>query len=160
MHIIKYRFFVWYGLMFSMHNIIGYGEPTVNLGQTNILDGGPLIPTPGWYWRPYLNYYHANKFADAQGNSLGGVSSPHLNITTLITQFLYQSNWKILKGKFGLNFFLPTVLSSHIEQNNLGITTSGAGLGDLILGSFLQWEPKTLIKNTEITLTTRLALDV
>lgn len=145
-------------LFLSPFNVSGYHLPIINLGLTNILDGGPLIPIKGWYWRPYLVNYSAHKFTDGQGNQLGGVSSPRFNTSTIITQLLYQSDTQVLKGNLGLNFFLPSVIASHVEKNNLDITTSGSGLGDYLMGVFLQWKPITLKK--EVTFTTRLACDV
>ncbi len=147
-------------MLFFTTNIFGYHEPTVNLGQTNILDGGPLIPLEGWYWRPYLSIYHAQKFTGPDGKLLGGVPSPQFNNVTLITQFLYQSGIRIFHGKLGVNLFLPAVLYSHVSDNQLGISSSGSGLGDFITGLFLQWEPKALSENKQVTLTARLALDV
>lgn len=141
-----------------MPKLIGYHLPSINLGQTNILDGGPLIPIPGWYWRPYFVYYHAHKFTDGCGNLLGGMPSPRFNVCTILTQFLYQSEVKIFNGNLGLNLFLPTVISSNVECNNLGIASSGSGLGDFLMGTFLQWEPITI--KDEVTFTTRLAFDV
>lgn len=142
---------------FLFHDLYGYHLPTINLGLTNILDGGPLIPQRGWYWRPYLVNYHATKFADGCGNLLGGVPSPHFNVCTIITQFLYQSNITFAKGKFGLNFFLPTIVSSNVEKNSLGLTSSGSGIGDYLMGVYLQWEPMPI--KGQATFTTRLAFD-
>lgn len=145
-------------LLFFSCGVVGYHLPTINLGLTNMLDGGPLIPIKGWYWRPYFVNYHATKFTDGCGNLLGGVPSPHFNVCTIITQFLYQSDITLAKGKLGLNFFLPSIVSSRVTKNDIGITSSGRGFGDYLMGVFLQWEPKPI--KGEVTFTTRLACDV
>ena len=121
--------------------LVAYHLPTVNLGQSNILDGGPLRAKPGLYWKEYLHYYHADKFVDGNGHLLGGVSSPTYDSLVLITQFIYQLKEKTLGGHMGFNFFLPCVVASHVEKNQLGITTSGSGLGDFLTGIYLQFDP-------------------
>lgn len=121
--------------------LIGYALPTtINLGLTNFLDGGPLKPLPGWYLTEYLPYYHANKFLDAQGQLLEGVTSPHLNAIYSVTQMTYLSKKQFLKGNIGLTAVWPIALYSHVNKNLLHITDSGSGVSDLLMGIFLQWE--------------------
>lgn len=124
-----------------MPMLVGYHLPTINLGQTNMLDGGPLRAKSGWYWKEYLHYYDADKFLDTNGNLLGGMRSPHYHSLVLITQFIYQMRKKMFSGHAGFNFFQPLVLFSHIDSNNLGITTSGSGIGDFLTGIFQQFDP-------------------
>ncbi len=122
--------------------LLGYGLPPVNLGFSNILDGGPIRPLPGWYWEQYFQYYHANTFLNGQGKLLDGVPSPHFDSWVTITQIIYQAeNSFLFGGKPGIDIILPIVLSSKVSSNKLGFSNSGAGDGDLILGVFLQWDP-------------------
>ena len=76
---------------FFMSMLCGYNLPSINLGQTNILDGGPLRAKSGWYWKEYLHYYHSDKFLDGKGQRLGRIPSPHFDSLAIITQFIYQS---------------------------------------------------------------------
>ncbi len=127
--------------------LMGYYLPPVNLGLGNILDGGPLRPSPGFYWQEYMQIYSTSTFLDAQGNLLGNVCSPNFNVWGLVTQFFYQSpRYLIFKAKPGIAASLPIVLSSCIDNNPLGIRSSGAGLCNLALGVYLQWD---MIKRRE-----------
>lgn len=144
-------------LLFSFCGLDGYHLPTLNLGLTGILSGGPLIPVKGWYWLPYFVDYHTTKLLDNCGNLVGGVPSPHFNGSTIINQFVYQSDLQFAKSRLGFNFALPLVISSHVEKNKLGITSSGAGFADFLMGFFLQW--KAVHLRGESSFITRLALD-
>lgn len=126
-----------------MPMLSGYNLPSINLGQTNILDGGPLRTKSGWYWKEYLHYYHSDKFVDGKGQQLGRVPSPQFDSLAIVTQLLYQFNTKFLGGSPGVNFFLPCVAYSHVQHNSLGISTSGSGVGDFLTGVYLQWDPIT-----------------
>jgi len=138
---ISVNIFIFFCLLFATSPLVAYHLPTVNLGQSNMLDGGPLRANPGLYWKEYVHYYHADKFVDGKGNLLGGVSSPRYDSLVFITQFLYQLRKKTLGGHVGFNFFLPFVAASHVEENKLGITTSGSGFGDFLTGIYLQFDP-------------------
>ena len=154
------RFFPYiFVLFFCLQEAVGYHQPYVDLGYHNILDGGPLIITPGWYLEGFPQYYHADRFLDANGQNLDGIPSPTLNQCDIVTELFYQSDRAILfNGKWGVSATLPVTFYSHIEKNQLGITDSGAGLGDLFLGLTLQWEPIKI--NERPIFTHRIAFDV
>ena len=127
-------------LLFFTSMGFGYGLPGVNLGFSNILDGGPVRPYPGVYWQEYLQYYTTQRFLNGEGKPLGGVPSPHFRACNLITQFVYQFNQQLpLKGMPGVTITLPLVLYSHIEKNALNIESSGSGFGNLGFGLYTQW---------------------
>jgi hypothetical protein len=158
MKILKQFFLVSCCLYYLIPRLSGYNLPSINLGQSNILDGGPLRIKSGWYWKEYLHYYHADKFLDGKGQLLGGIPSPHFDSLAIITQLLYQFKTKVLGAKPGLNFFLPFVAYSHVEKNHLGISTSGSGIGDFLTGVYIQWAPIT--HHGTMIFMTRLAIDV
>ena len=82
--------------------ILSYDVPSaINLGITNILDGGPKIENPGFYVEPFLINYYSNTFTDQNGNQLQGKKSPTLNSFITFTEFLYQSKFKIFGGAPG-----------------------------------------------------------
>jgi len=123
-------------------NIFGYGLPNVNLGLTNMLDGGPIRPNPGWYWYEFAYLYHTDKFLDSVGEPLGGVKSPNFNSFTIFSELIYQTKKNVLlNAKGGFDFGVSTVVCSHVDRNNLGIISSGAGFGNTLLGTYLQWDP-------------------
>ncbi|MDA3903368.1 MAG: transporter [Desulfuromusa sp.] len=107
-----------------------YDQPSVNLGFTSFLDGGPPAG-PGLYFSEYLQYYTADKFTD--------LTLPDAEVEVLVSlnQFLYQSDTPIfMGGKWGLDVIVPLVSldSTPLPDNN-------AGLGDLLIGPYIQWDP-------------------
>ena len=128
------------GFAFVPHVLIGYTLPRVNLGSNNILDGGPIRPNPGFYWQEIFQYYHADKFLNNEGCPLAGVKSPTFSSIVLVSQLVYQAKRsRMFRGAFGGVVSLPIVLSSHISKNFLNISDAGAGVGNLVLGGFLQF---------------------
>ena len=47
-----------------------FNQPPLNLGLTDILDGGP--PGPGSYFTEYIQAYQSDEFKDHDGNSIPG----------------------------------------------------------------------------------------
>lgn len=128
--------------LFFIPFLFGYGLPGVNLGFTNILDGGPVRPNPGIYWQQYLQYYTSQRFLNAQGKPLLGLSAPRFRLLDTITQFVYQfDHISRLRGMPGFVLGLPTVLYCKANKNELGIKSSGSGFGNLGCGLFTQWLP-------------------
>lgn len=129
-------------LLFFIVEIFGYGLPSLGLGFTNILDGGPIRPNPGIYWQQWLQYYTTQRFLNEHGKPLGGVSSPHFRVLEYATQFVYQFERKLKFGGMpGVDMAIPLVFVSKIDKNELNIKSSGAGFGNLVLGGYIQWPP-------------------
>lgn len=125
---------------FFVNTVLGYGLPGVNLGFTNILDGGPVRPYPGIYWQQFAQYYSTKRFLNEKGKPLGGVPSPRLRLIDTIIQFVYQFKYEMpLRSMPGFTIVLPIILYSKIEDNVLGIKSSGSGVSNLSFGAFLQW---------------------
>lgn len=129
------------GMLGATHNVLCYGLPRLGLGFSSFLDGGPLRPSPGWYWLEDAQYYTTHKFLDHEGKLLGGVSSPRFNAWALVSQLVYQAERSLLRGKPGMTLVIPAVVSAHLEQNFLGIRNSGIGIGNIIIGVYQQWDP-------------------
>ena len=136
----NYKKYIVIGIsFFCASHAFGY-LPGMNLGFTNILDGGPARPYPGLYWQEYAQYYTTARFKNGEGNSLGGIPSPRFRALTAITQFTYQFNQQLpLKGMPGFSIGFPTVLYSKVDKNPLGIESSGSGVGNLSFGLYTQW---------------------
>ena len=119
----------------------GYTLPSLGLGTSSFLDGGPLRQVPGWYWQTYLQTYNSNKFVSNSGSPLPAISDPHLNIVSTALQFIYLSTRSIFGGSFGFDVTLPIRLHTGINKNIPVFSSSGGGLGDFSAGVYLQWNP-------------------
>lgn len=109
-----------------------YDQPSVNLGFTSFVDGGPPAG-PGVYFQQYFQYYTSDEFADFGAN-------PDLDVVVSLTQLLYQSDREVLfGGKWGLNAMLP-VVGFDLDNAPPGMADNG-GVGDLLIGPYLQWDP-------------------
>ena len=109
-----------------------YLQPSVNLGFTSFLDGGPPAG-PGHYISEYLQFYSADKLAD------GPPGDGEVDAWILMNQYIYQSDQPILfGGEWGLNVMLPIV---SLDMDSPYLTVNGTGLGDLLVGPFIQWDP-------------------
>ena len=120
--------------------VVGYGLPTVNLGFTNILDGGPVRPNPGFYFQNYSIYYHTKTFLNFEGKPLIGLDGAAFNDWSYVFQFIYQFDRTLnLNGMPGFSVVLPFTFYSAIKPNALKIRDSGGGPGNLSFGPYMQW---------------------
>ena len=116
---------------------IAYDLPSVNLGFTSFLDGGPPAG-PGFYFTEYGQWYTSDKFTDKNGNKNGPFK---LDAWVSLSQFIYQSNQKVLLGgKWGMDVIVP-VVAFDLDPKNAGLSDNGGGLGDVLVGPYLQWDP-------------------
>lgn len=129
------------GAVASLPAARAYDLPPVNLGLTSFLDGGPPAG-PGFYFTGYLQYYYADRFNDSDGNKLP-FPNPSLNAWAALSQFIYQSDQPVLlDGKWGLDVIVPIVhLEADYSQPGPFPNDNAGGLGDLVVGPFLQWDP-------------------
>jgi hypothetical protein len=128
--------------LFLLGTVPGWGAaqslPAVNLGFTSFLDGAPPAG-PGLYFQEYIQYYTAGTFRDQQGKKAPVPGS--IDAWVSLNQLIYQSDTPLLRGpKWGIDLIVPLVkLSGHPTGNPVLTTTSG--LGDLLIGPFIQWDP-------------------
>jgi len=123
-------------LLFS-GQVFALGQPNVNLGFTSFLDGAPPAG-PGLYLSEYLQYYTADKINDEDGSKFFDVD---VDVWVLMNQLIYQSDQPVLfGGKWGLNVMLP-IVGLDMGNNDPGFEDNGTGLGDLLVGPYLQWDP-------------------
>ncbi|MEI7730336.1 MAG: transporter [Verrucomicrobiota bacterium] len=117
-----------------------YDLPAVNLGVTSFLDGGPPAG-PGFYFTEYGQYYTSHQLNDAHGKSMG-LPGADLDVGVSLSQFIYQSDQKVfLDGKWGMDVIVP-VVSAHISFDApIPLRANGTGLGDVVVGPFIQWDP-------------------
>jgi anthranilate 1,2-dioxygenase (deaminating, decarboxylating) large subunit len=109
-----------------------YLQPSVNLGFTSFLDGAPPAG-PGFYFQEYISYYEADDLPQL------GVPGAEVEAWVSLNQFIYQSNTPLLLGgKWGMNVIVPVVLLDADPEPPL---STNDGLGDIVVGPFLQWDP-------------------
>jgi len=116
--------------------------PPVNLGATSFLDGG--VPAgPGLYSSTYLQYFGSGRFRDNAGNT-APLPSPHLNVWSELNQLIYLADYDVplLGAKPALDVMLPVVSTeSRFGAPGPFPRDNGLGLGDLLIGPALQFNP-------------------
>ncbi len=120
---------IFISIMLLVTPAFSYDQPSVNLGFTSFLDGGPPAG-PGFYFSEYLQFYSSDDFKDSAPDA-------EIDVVVSLNQLLYQSDTPVfLGGKWGLDVIVPLVSldSSPLPDN-------GTGLGDLLIGPYIQWDP-------------------
>jgi hypothetical protein len=107
-----------------------YNLPPLNLGLTDILDGG--IPGVGTFFTEYVQVYQSDEFKDASGNDMPGF--PRISSALSMNQLVHVYRHKMLGAHIGVDVLLPVV-----SINGGGLPTNPGVLGDLTAGPFLQW---------------------
>ena len=128
--------------LFGTYSAQGYDLPAVNLGFTSFLDGGPPAG-PGFYFTEYFQYYTSDRFNDENGDRLlPSTADEDLDVFISLNQFIYQTNWKIpFLGRPGLDVIIPYV-AIDLDYGTAGpFEDNKDGLGDILVGPFLQWDP-------------------
>ncbi|MBN1141930.1 MAG: transporter [Deltaproteobacteria bacterium] len=123
--------------------VLAYDLPSVNLGFTSFLDGGPPAG-PGWYFSQYIQYINSEELKDHKGKGLlPSLADEKINVWVSLSQLLYQSDTPILLGgKWGLDLIVPVVFTETKYAHHFpGPEDNAAGLGDILVGPYLQWDP-------------------
>jgi anthranilate 1,2-dioxygenase (deaminating, decarboxylating) large subunit len=113
--------------------------PPVNLGFTSFLDGGPPAG-PGLYFQQYVQYFESHDFMDSDGEEIPLLGD--LDVWASFSQFIYQSNQPVLfGGKWGIDVIIP-VVSLDVDAGRIPVLSdNGTGLGDILIGPYIQWDP-------------------
>jgi hypothetical protein len=135
--------------------------PSVNLGFTSFLDGGPPAG-PGFYFQEYIQYYHAGNLKDDSGNEAhvvfpdpppglarSGRILDDLDVVVSLNQGIYQSDQAIVPGggRWGIDVIVPLVSitqqpgAATLPDGSPVLSSSHEGVGDVLIGPYIQWDP-------------------
>jgi hypothetical protein len=105
-------------------------QPPMNLGLTDILDGG--VPGPGTYLTEYIQPYSANsiKKVGSGGDLPFGVSN-----TLAMTQIVHVYKHQVLGANLGADLLIPVVTIAADSP----LASNPGWFGDITVGPFLQW---------------------
>jgi hypothetical protein len=108
------------------------------------LDGGPPAGS-GLYFTQYIQYWNSKKLTNHNGNrALPSFADEKLDAWISLTQFIYQSDKEISKGiRPGIDIIIPTVsLDMSYKNDNPNFPKdNGTGIGDIVVGPYIQWDP-------------------
>lgn len=88
----------------------------------------PVIPGPGFYYSNYVNYYHANRLNDGDGDSL--VSDFSVDAWVDYNQFVYVPPLELGDLTFAVGAIVPF---ASIRQDSSGTISESKGLADIVL---------------------------
>ena len=126
-------------VLFAAAAASAYDQPAVNLGFTSFLDGIPPAG-PGWYVAQYVQYYSADELTDLPLPPDFAGADPQLDAWISLTQIIYQHPRPVIGGaNLGLDLILPAA-DFDLKADGTPLTAND-GIGDLLVGPYLQWAP-------------------
>ena len=141
--------------------LAGNLEPAgINLGGTSFFDGFGGT-SPGLAYLGYYQYTHLDRIADNNGDSVGAIPSPRIDVLTLVNQLAYTTGQTFFGGQAHLGFtgLLPLLhFNTGVGPGSVIPLSSQDGFGDLTLGAYLQFNP--VISGGRPVFSQRVELDV
>lgn len=137
------RLAVFAAAVVSSGRAMAFNQPPFNMSATSFLDGGG--GPPGLYFVEYAIFVEGKKPVDNNGDVISGAA--HVNVLTLLNQFVYQSNLGVLGGKLMGTVLIPVVApTARGSMGSYPVAADTAGLGDPIAGAGVQWAGSLLGK--------------
>jgi len=112
--------------------------PVVNLGETNFEDG---FGAPGWLLEEFPESSVADARRDGTGRRVPG--SNHVTVDSTTTHIAFVSHKRLLGAWLAGEALAPLV---DVDVQLKGADTRVRGVGDLTVGSGLQWQPRKIGK--------------
>ncbi|MDN3549182.1 SphA family protein [Mucilaginibacter aquaedulcis] len=118
--------------------------PATNLGLTNTIDA--VSPPPGFYYINYTQIYTTKSNRNASGLPIDG--SAKIDYLLSLHQLVYLSKIRVLDGNVHFTTLLPVVKLSAVAKGSESPSVNPHVLGDLTLGTGIQWFDKKLFNHT------------
>ena len=136
-------------------------EPAgINLGGTSFFDGFGGT-SPGLSYLGYYQYSHLDRIVDNNGNSVGVIPAPRIDVLTVVNQLAYTTGETFFGGQAHLGFtgLLPLLhFNTSVGPGSVIPLSSQDGFGDLTLGADLQFNP--VIESGRPVFSQRVELDL
>jgi len=135
--------FISFGFALSAH---AFNQPwAINMGITSFLDGGPDQPRHGFFFNQYVLLVRSDVFMDERGHAITDIpTGVDMNNWIFLSQFIYVSNRQLFGANLGMELVVPYVdLNFKYSEPGAADILPGdrSGISDIIVGSFLQWDP-------------------
>jgi hypothetical protein len=121
---------------------------SLNYGYTSFYDamGGT---DPGLVYQGFLIHRDATAVKDGNGDDVALPAKPRVKLTALAHQFLYTTPYTVSGASLGFTTVVPMVYTQATSDPfpppfppGTALADNGAGLGDVIVGTFLQFKPR------------------
>ncbi len=106
-------------------------QPPINLGLASFMDAAGGV---GTLVQMQNTAYKATRTLDASGDRVPGPFRQE--VETTLFHVVHTTPYKVAGGYFGAEALVPL---TNIDVDAPGLNASRFGVGDLILGTFLQW---------------------
>lgn len=113
------------------------GQPPVNLGASNFLDGKA---GPCFFFQQYVQFYGTDQYVNAQGHRNPG-DNRRLNVLAAASDFVYLSKTQLLGAYVGVEAYIPM---SNANPSFVPSQAVNNGVGDPTFLILLQWPEKRL----------------
>ena len=127
-------------LIFNVAMAQDIPQPPANYGLTSVLDGAP--PGKGLYLLEYFSYY-SGVLQDVNGNDVKPNGTDDLGVSSalLMNQLFWVTDAELLGGNLLFDVLVPIV---NIDTSSPYDLVGRSGLGDIIVGTGVQWFNKKL----------------
>ena len=139
---IKYFLFALIFMMFSFSGNAQVSLPASDLGLTSINDG---VAGPAYLYEAFFGSQNSTKLKDKNGDDVPGDNK--MNAQFMVNHFVTVSK-KPLWGGFPVFEILIPIVNADVKIEGPGVDDNKFGLGDITVGTGIQWPNKKLFGKT------------